>query len=102
MNRKIGFFVKTMVVCVLAIHIAAATKGSSRKGSLEYVGSALWTGMRDVALHNQMAFCSFTNGLMVLDLGDEKNPRVVSKLYLGGGSDIKLAGDTAWIAAGGQ
>jgi hypothetical protein len=67
---------------------------------LEYVGSALWTRAFDGEVRGGCLYVSFLNGLGIFDVSDEDEPRMVSKLFLGGGFGIEVEGQTAFIAAG--
>jgi hypothetical protein len=42
---------------------------------------------------------SFLNGLGIIDVTDESNPQMVSKVYLGGGFGLDLQGGHAYVAA---
>jgi hypothetical protein len=78
--------------------------GSSFSGSqvheIQYVNSELWTRAFDVTVREEYAYCAFLNGLGVLDITDKANPRLVSKLFLGGGFGIDIDESHAFVAAG--
>ncbi|MCP4581730.1 MAG: hypothetical protein GY839_08920, partial [candidate division Zixibacteria bacterium] len=51
---------------------------------VDYVGSTLWTEVRDVKTDGNYAYCNFRNGLMVLDISNPSIPSYHSQIYLGG------------------
>jgi hypothetical protein len=67
---------------------------------LEYVDSLLWSKAYDIEVAGDYAYCSFLNGLLVLDISDKRDPVSISRLYLGGGFGINLQENLACIAAG--
>ncbi|MDH7512422.1 MAG: hypothetical protein QHH14_05705 [Clostridiales bacterium] len=78
-------------------------EGQSRGGfpsRLTYAGSALWTKAHDISIEENLGYCAFLNGLVVLDLSDLKKPTLLSQLYLGGGYAIAVRQKTAYVAAG--
>lgn len=83
---------------------AVLASGSLNSGSqvdeIQYVGSELWTRAFDLEVRDGYAFCSFLNGFGVLDVTDKANPRLVSKLFLGGGFGIDVVESHAFVAAG--
>jgi hypothetical protein len=88
-----------------ALVIAAAFLFSSclaeaQSNELEYVNGAVWTRAHDIEVREGYAYCSFLNGLGVLDVTDKSSPRLVSKLFLGGGFGIEVSAGHAFIAAG--
>ena len=76
-----------MVGAVLA---TGSLNPESQVDKIEYVGSELWTRAFDLEVREGYAYCSFLNGLGVLDVTDKANPRLVSKLFLGGGFGIDV------------
>ena len=69
------------------------------EGAISYAGSALWTGMNDVAVRDGYAYCVMPYGLMVLDISDASMPHRVSRQRLpGSGRGIDLSGDFAFVA----
>ena len=83
---------------------AALASGSLFSGSqvneIQYVDSELWTRAFDMTVREGYAYCSFLNGLGILDVTDKANPRLVSKLFLGGGFGIDVHESHAFVAAG--
>ena len=69
-------------------------------GELEFVSSTLWTRAYDVEVRDDYAYCSFLNGLVILDVSKSDDPQMVSQLFLGGGFGLDVAGGKAYIAAG--
>ena len=50
--------------------------------TVTYEGSTLWSGMNDVVVSGDYAYCAMNYGLMIIDVSDVTNPSFVSKLYL--------------------
>ena len=90
--------------CTFKFFIAAVIlllTGSAFAQNVEYVGSALWSDIRDAKVVGDYAYCVLTNGLEVLDVTDPASPSFVSKLYLHGNAmAIEVAGSYAYVAAG--
>jgi hypothetical protein len=68
--------------------------------SLTYAGSGLWTKAHDIVIEENLGYCAFLNGLVILNLTDLKKPAFLSQLYLGGGYSITVREKTAYLAAG--
>lgn len=74
--------------------------------NLEYVSSALWSGVKDVRVIDGYAYCSFVNGLVVVDVSDSTNPSFVNKLHLPDADfsfhhmDIDPSGDYIYLPTG--
>jgi len=66
----------------------------------QYISSTLWSKAFDTVIDGHLAYCSFLNGLTVLDLADIRNPKPLSTLFLGGGGAIRKRDHFAWVAAG--
>ena len=76
-------------------------------GTIEYVGSCMWTGMSDVFVAGNNVWCSFADGLWHIDISDISNPVFLSRVYtpfntlkqgeIMGSNDILLEGDYAYI-----
>ncbi len=43
--------------------------------NISYLGSTLWSGVCDVKIQGNYAYCAFFNGLMVLDIANPDTPR---------------------------
>lgn len=50
--------------------------------SVDYLGSALWTGMNDVEIRGDLAYCAMSAGLMVYDISDLSQPTEVTKFFI--------------------
>ena len=80
---------------------------SKERGTIEYVGSTMWTGMSDVFVAGDSIWCSFNDGLRLIDISDISNPEFLSKVYtpfytlkqgqIMGSNDILIEGDYAYI-----
>ena len=46
----------------------------------EYISSALWSGMKDVAYADGLAYCAVEYGLVIVDVSDPSAPAFVSQL----------------------
>jgi hypothetical protein len=69
--------------------------------SFEYIGSALWNDVTDVRVAGSYAYCSFHDGLGVIDISDPATPTLVSKvLCQGRGESIDVQGGYAYMADG--
>jgi hypothetical protein len=51
---------------------------------IEYVGSTLWSGMNDMSISGNYAYCTFPRGLMTIDISDPANPLQVNFMHLSG------------------
>lgn len=49
---------------------------------ITYISSTLWSGANDVQVVGDYAYCSFINGLVILDVSNAAASSLVSKLYL--------------------
>ncbi len=69
---------------------------------LSYENSALWSGIKDVYISGDYAFCSFHYGLAILDIGVTGSPQLVSQLFIadGDGWRIDLNNDRLYLANG--
>ena len=68
-----------------ALLVCSTFQGCSQSDGLEYVNSAVWTRAYDAEIQDGYAYCSFLNGLGILDVTSKDNPQLVSQLFLGGG-----------------
>ncbi len=77
-------------------------RGSNRVDSnLAMMGSGFWSGVGDAQVVGNLAYCSFANGLVILDVSDPLNPTQFSMTPLSGqGKDISVDGSYAYIASG--
>lgn len=68
-------------------------------GKIDFLSSTLWTGLVDVKVVENFAYCAYWNGLVVIDVSAE--PVLISELYLEGrGSGIYVSGNHAYLADG--
>ena len=69
--------------------------------SLYYQGSTLWTGISETEIAGNYAYCAYVNGMVIVDISDSTSPFFVSQVYLpGGGYDIDVSGDYAYMCGG--
>ncbi len=93
-----GSFLTALVVG--AVLACGSLNSGSQIDEIQYVDSGLWTRAFDVKVSDGYAYVSFLNGLGVLDVTDKANPRLVSKLFIGGGFGIDVHDNHAFMAAG--
>jgi len=80
---------------------------TKEKGTIEYVGSCMWTGMSDVFVTGNNVWCSFEDGLWKIDISNISNPVFLSRVFtpfytlkqgqIIGANDILVEGDYAYI-----
>jgi hypothetical protein len=74
---------------------------SGRAALANYIGGALWTNAVDVVVDGDYAYCSFRNGLVVLDITNPDQTFFVSKLFLMGyGSGLAKQDNYIYFTAG--
>ncbi|MCK4506375.1 MAG: T9SS type A sorting domain-containing protein [Candidatus Aegiribacteria sp.] len=76
-------------------------------GTIQHVGSCMWQGMSDVFVCDDSVWCSFQDGLWLIDISDISNPEFLSRIYtplytlkqgqIMGVNDILIEGDYAYI-----
>ncbi len=76
-------------------------------GTIQHVGSCMWQGMSDVFVCGDSVWCSFQDGLWLIDISDILNPEFLSRIYtplytlkqgqIMGVNDILIEGDYAYI-----
>ena len=80
---------------------------SRNNGTIQYVGGCMWTGMSDVFVTGDNVWCSFLDGLQLIDISNISNPEFLSKVYtplytlkeaeIMGENVILIEGDYAYI-----
>jgi hypothetical protein len=87
---------------VVILHLAAIGQ------NLDYINSTLWTGICDIKVMSNYAYCALFNGLMILDISNPDTPRFVSQYYIGGdwkdyerraGQKLAVLGNYVYFAA---
>ncbi|MCD4847793.1 MAG: hypothetical protein K8R76_06350, partial [Candidatus Aegiribacteria sp.] len=76
-------------------------------GTIQHLGSCMWQGMSDVFVCGDSVWCSFQDGLWLIDISDISNPEFLSRIYtplytlkqgqIMGVNDILIEGDYAYI-----
>jgi hypothetical protein len=99
MKFRSGFFVLAIALMMVSAWSVGTPETTPVDKPLTYVNSLFWSNLYDVAVAGNYAYCSFRNGLMILDVSQKEKPEEVSRLYLGGGSGIDLKPGLAFIAA---
>ncbi|UCC79295.1 MAG: hypothetical protein JSW64_13635, partial [Candidatus Zixiibacteriota bacterium] len=93
------------VAAVFVICVMLAMVGIASAQNVEYVNSTFWTGVNDIKIVGDYAYCAFVNGLTILDVSDSTNPAFVSHLRCPGhlrrmylsGSYAYMAGDSSGL-----
>lgn len=69
-------------------------------GTPMYDTSIFWSGMDDAVIHDTLAYCAMENGLMILNVADPTDIKLVSTCYLpeGEAMDIKVREPYAYLA----
>jgi hypothetical protein len=86
--------------------LSATGKSELRSGPnhvrTTYLASTLWTGMEDVVVEGNYAYCGLVNGVMILDISVVSNPTMLSQLYLPGGQVVRLtkSGNLLYVSDG--
>jgi hypothetical protein len=95
--KKICYFLTMLMVLIGALLLPLAAYAQN----VEYVGSTLWSGVNDVKVAGNYAYCAFVNGLVTLDVTNPTTPVFISKLRLEGNAlKIDVAGNYAYVAEG--
>lgn len=68
----------------------------------EYLSSTLWSYMTDVEVAGNLAYCTFQNGLAIIDISDVAAPQWLSSVYLHQerGLSVVLSNGYAYVAQG--
>lgn len=91
---------RAILLLVIPLLVFSGTSSSPAQ-EVEYLSSTLWTGVYDLVVVGDTAYCSFVNGLGILDLSDPESLTVVSQFYLQGeGNGIFLDGQYVYLADG--
>ncbi|MCM2271904.1 MAG: T9SS type A sorting domain-containing protein [candidate division Zixibacteria bacterium] len=72
-----------LIVALLAANVDAEI--------LTYKGSALWSGAVKTVVRDTLAYCGMVEGLMILNIADPTQPKLVSQLYLEDGFVKEIA-----------
>ena len=73
--------IKLLVMAAIALVPVSA---AGIEYEVAYMGSCLWTGVQDVSVEGDYAYCAFANGLVVLDISSPDNPIFVGSVYCQG------------------
>jgi hypothetical protein len=90
----------TILTAILLIFVIAIPAALAE--TFEYLGSTLWTGINDVAISGNYAYCAYYMGFVVLDISDRTNPVLISKIPIGNVNRVKLHNDYAFAAGYGM
>jgi len=81
---------------------------SAHSQNIDYLGSTLWSGVNDVKIVGNIAYCAFFNGLVILDITNPVSPVFVSQFFIGGdwgdynrraGQKLSVSGNYVYFAA---
>jgi len=65
--------------------------------AVDYVGSTLWSRVRDVTIIGDYAVCAMNYGLQIIDVSDPGACPIVSRLYTGYGRKVAASGSHAYL-----
>ncbi len=92
--------VKKAMILLPAILCLSIT-GPAFAQNVEYVGSTLLSGVNDVKVRGDYAYCADIDGLIIIGISDPENPTFISQLYCQGqGEGIHISGNYAYLADG--
>ena len=97
---KLFFRPNIPLLSLLALFLQASIAPAQ---TIEYVNSGLWTGVPDVEVVGPYAFCSYHNGLVILDVSNPGSPQLHSKLLCPSqsrGEGLDVEGNFAYLADG--
>ena len=88
------------VVILFLMAIIFLTQSPGFAQGFEYVNSIIWTGLNDIKVRDNYAYCAFRNGLAIIDISSPENPTIISQLYNDGGNGMAIAieGNYAFLA----
>ncbi|NUO18222.1 T9SS type A sorting domain-containing protein [bacterium] len=86
---------------VVVLCVVLASTDTSTAQSINYVGSTFWSGGPDLEVIGDYAYCSFHNGIKVLDASDPSNLTEVSQAACPGrGEGLDVNGNYVYLANG--
>lgn len=81
-------------ICIAVLFIVAVVNAQG----IDYINSFYWSGVCDVEVSSNHAYCCLDPGLVILDITDIEEPTFVSRLYIPGDNrNIVLANHCAYI-----
>ena len=93
--------------CVVPSEYFLENTDFRENGTIQYTGSCMWQGMSDVFVCGDIVWCSFLDGLWLIDISDISSPEFLSRIYtplytlkqgqIMGVNDILIEGDYAYI-----
>ena len=95
MKRYLRASKKSLLVLLLLF----ASVDFAQADDLEYVSSMFWSGINDIYIQNNYAYCAFENGLEIVDISNPDALVLISQLYFQGkGKGIWVANNYAYLA----
>jgi len=89
------------LLTIAVVFVSVFSNVAAFNGAPEYVSSCLWSGINDVVIEGDYAYCTAPNGLMILNISNLPTIDSVSYLYLGGnGESLVKRGDLIYMANG--
>ncbi len=98
--KKVRFILILVLTFCPGVFSSGFKSSAQEMPALVLAGSSLWSKAYDIFMEGNIGYCSFLNGLVILDLTDIKKPTLISQLYLGGGYSITVRDKIAFLAAG--
>jgi hypothetical protein len=69
----------------------------------EFIGSAAWGFCIDVQVRENIAYCTYGAGLMIIDISDASDPKLISKYYTQDTPEqLSVYGNYAYVATNGK
>ncbi|MFH1372341.1 MAG: T9SS type A sorting domain-containing protein [bacterium] len=90
--------IDSSVYCSIELSDVTASSQIGGNVTLNYIGSTLWSQIRDVVVEEHYAFCAMVSGVSIFDIADPSYPLLVSQTYLEhGGFSIAKSGDYLFV-----
>jgi len=90
-----------IILSITLIALLVSFVANAKAQSIEYMGSTLWTGARDVEIVGDYAYCAFRNGLVIVNVSNPASPSFMTRLFCrGSGEGIYISGIFAYMANG--
>jgi len=95
MKRSVLIF-GALLISLLIAHITNTSQVWAQ--SLEHLGSTLWSGMNDVKVVGNYAYCAFASGLGIIDISSPASPMLLGKIRCSGlGKYLDVSGNYAFL-----
>jgi hypothetical protein len=94
-------FIHTIAVLGLIL-LATTPLIAAESADLQFVGSTLWSGIKEVAVQGNYAYCAAYYGLVIVDISHPATPTFVSQLLIDRGFNGVAPGDDHMIQVSGN